>query len=168
MKKIVIIFLLLICSGCGVGVGVFHQKEIEYNFTREWKYSVTTLDKEIGYIGKSVNLRDAKAQNVPMILTKDYVLKLWGDPNYKKQKDGYEYWYYKREYSVSGLVLGVLIVNVPILIPSGNHYSIAVFNKDGVLEKIIYQKGGTSEILCGADGSKGLGCFVIQSNYFEG
>lgn len=153
-RSVACIFLLSALSDCGVGVGVFHQKHIDFDSTRELKNRVRVLDKKIGYIGESVDLEEAKKRNIPMVLTKDYVLKIWGEPNKKEQKDGYEYWYYKREYSVSGLVFGVLIIDIPILLPSGNHYTIMVFDNNQ-LEKIVYQVGGLSGIFlqsCHRDG----------------
>ena len=71
------------------------------------------------------------------LLTEAQVLELWGQPDTKHvEPDGAEVWRYKGGLSITGAMIGVLIIPVPLCVPTGHDYA-DIYFKDGRALKVV-------------------------------
>lgn len=73
---------------------------------------------------------------------KEDILILWGEPDNRYKKDGYEYWRYKKKIGFSGIMV-YAIIPIPLLLPSRYRYVTLVFKKE-TLNHVINEYGGQS------------------------
>lgn len=70
-------------------------------------------------------------------LTEAQIQELWGQPDAKRvEPDGVVVWRYKGAVSVKGAVIGVLIIPVPLCVPTGHDY-VDIYLKEGRALKVV-------------------------------
>lgn len=115
-------------SGC---VGISNIKSVE-------KEDMTKLYSTRGYMSYSGDNN----------YTSSEVISLWGEPDKILIKKNSEYWIYNREVAISGILIWVIIIPIPLIIPTGHRTTTLIFNKETV-SKIIYEDTRLPTASCG-------------------
>jgi len=80
--------------------------------------------------------------------TSSKVISLWGEPDKILTKKNSEYWIYNREVAISGILIWVIIIPIPLIMPTGYRTTTLVFNKETV-SKVIYEDTRLPTASCG-------------------
>ena len=128
MKIIISLILTILISGC---VGISNIKSTE----EERKIN---LYSERGYLYSS-------GENN---YTKSEVISLWGKPDDIIIKNNAQHWIYNREVALSGIFIWVILVPVPLIIPTGYRTTRLIFEKE-IISKVIYEDSRLPTASCG-------------------
>jgi len=111
MRRLAVLLLALACPGCiGLGLATVGGREGEADSPHFGR---------TGYGDRVVDRRDAGAEPIASAL----LLEQWGEPESREtQDDGSELWRYKGMPSCAGVVLIVLVLPIPLVIPTGREY----------------------------------------------
>jgi hypothetical protein len=118
MKVIAILVLCTLINGC---VGVMAMGTNKNNY------------------GTNVRLiqfphKELMKANSPQKISKEDVLKQWGEPQKKVKEDGeLERWIYENNLAWRGIILGI-IVPIPLIIPTGHCNTSLIFKGDQLIE----------------------------------
>jgi len=115
-------------SGC---VGISNIKSVE-------KEDMTQLYSTRGYMSYSGDNN----------YTSSEVISLWGEPDKILIKKNSEYWIYNREVAISGILIWVIIIPIPLIIPTGYRTTTLIFKK-GSISKVIYEDTRLPTASCG-------------------
>jgi len=122
MKKFIFLpLLILACSLLGGGCAV---KTMQAN--------VRTFDNfSLGQKGQ------IQPGTTATNLTETRVQELWGPPDSKRNAtNGVVVWRYKGDMSGVGAVIGVIIIPIPLFVPTGHDY-VDIYFKEGLAVKVI-------------------------------
>lgn len=80
--------------------------------------------------------------------TRSEVISLWEEPDEILTKKSHEYWIYNREIAISGILIWIIIIPIPLVISTGHRMTTLVFNKE-TLSKAIYEDIRLPTASCG-------------------
>ncbi|MDN3651668.1 hypothetical protein QWY77_02670 [Thalassotalea ponticola] len=137
IMRILIVFMSLLClSGCvGLAIGTFGTYELQKD--------------SFGFIEGRLNL--SQGEQIPY--SKEEVVSLWGQPDKTDTIGNCEVFTYHDGYSWSGVGAFVIIVPIPLLVPSGNSET-KVYFKNNQSVKLISEYGEVTGLLgymCGSN-----------------
>ena len=111
------------------------------------------LSKEVGNIEKCGQRKD-------YITTINDALFLWGEPDLKHEADNLIHLTYNRSFSWRGLFANILIIPIPLLVPTGYNNTVLIFDNNEMIGAEV-EYGKYHHILCGyhSTGPNGFGCY---------
>jgi hypothetical protein len=165
MIKLFSLFLIsVILNGC-VSAGYISTKTISFEpdidtsklqMLPKDKLSIDRfcLSKERGYI-------DSCNQENEHIAKMEEVIAFWGNPDSRLTLLNQEHFIYERDISWRGLFANILILPIPLMIPTGHNETILVFEENKII-MVKSERGNYNHALCGfhSTGPNGIGCYT--------
>lgn len=139
-KFLTVTVLLLLLSGCGIGITFIGDKQ------RTYEHPNIAVLKTRGHTVHGFNFpRDPR-----MIETVKEIKEYWGEPDKRLQlDDNTEQWEYGLDsFRWHGAILWILLIPIPMVIPVGHDYS-ALFIHNGQVVSVTDVRSGSSDFYCG-------------------
>ena len=146
-KSLTIIALLLLLSGCGIGILPGGDKPETFEYP-----NMHVLNRKGGiYAGSYIVKNGQPVRNTSGIKDVKELTQYWGEPDERSQVDKTtERWEYRLDkFRWHGALLWILFIPVPVLIPFGYDHATLLIQEDQVVSGTNVRSGPTSAFVCG-------------------
>lgn len=114
-------------------------------------FMIMNLTSCVGYsvlTGETITREKTDQGTKYTINDKAGILQMYGKPAKIETKDGKEYWTFKENLAVRGVVIA-LLVPIPLIVPTGYNHVVFEFEKDIRTRTTIQRNNNSSAFMCG-------------------